>query len=154
MTALSLPTPSPLAPEAPTVVLRSGALLHRVRAAAVAVWRLAPGRYLAIPDGDEIVVLPLGRLTRIGRRATSDIVLDDSTVSRRHALVLERDGAPVIADDRSLNGVFVNGQRVREARLRHGDEVRIGDRMIRYLEVTKASKAGLALPSASRSPQS
>ena len=154
MTALSLPTPSPLAPEAPTVVLRSGALLHRVRAAAVAVWRLAPGRYLAIPDGDEIVVLPLGRLTRIGRRATSDIMLDDSTVSRRHALVLERDGAPVIADDRSLNGVFVNGQRVREARLRHGDEVRIGDRMIRYLEVTKASKAGLALPSASRSPQS
>ena len=83
MTALSLPTPSPLAPEAPTVTLRSGALLHRVRAAAVAAWRLAPGRYLAIPDGDEIVVLPLGRLTRIGRRATCDIVLDDSTVSRR-----------------------------------------------------------------------
>ena len=154
MTALSLPTPSPLAPEAPTVVLRSGALLHRVRAAAVAVWRLAPGRYLAIPDGDDIVVLPVGRLTRIGRRATSDIVLDDTTVSRRHALVLERAGAPVIADDRSLNGVYVNGRRVREAPLRHGDEVRIGDRIMRYLEVTKASKAGLAAPSASRSPQS
>ena len=60
----------------------------------------------------------------------------------------------MIADDRSLNGVYVNGQRVREARLRHGDEVRIGDRIMRYLEVTKASKAGLALPSASRSPQS
>ena len=140
MTALSLPTPSPLAPEAPTVVLRSGALLHRVRAAAVAVWRLAPGRYLAIPDGDEIVVLPLGRLTRIGRRATSDIVLDDSTVSRRHALVLERADGPVIADDRSLNGVYVNGMRVREAPLRHGDEVRIGDRIMRYLEVSPARR--------------
>ena len=140
MTALSLPTPSPLAPEAPTVVLRSGALLHRVRAAAVAAWRLAPGRYLAIPDGDEIVVLPLGRLTRIGRRATSDIVLDDSTVSRRHALVLEREDGPVIADDRSLNGVFVNGQRVREARLRNGDEVRIGSRIMRYLEVSPARR--------------
>ena len=154
MTALSLPTPLPLAPEAPTVVLRSGALLHRVRAAAVAVWRLSPGRYLAIPDGDEVVILPLGRLTRIGRRANADIVLDDSTVSRRHALVLERADGPVIADDRSLNGVYVNGERVREALLRHGDEVRIGARIMRYLEVTKASYAGRAAPSASRSPQS
>ena len=154
MTALSLPAPHALECEPPTLVTRSGALLHRVRTAAAAIWRLAPGRYLAIPDGDEVVLLPLGRLTRIGRRATSDIVLDDSTVSRRHALVLERGSGYVIADDRSLNGVFVNGERVREAPLRHGDEVRIGDRIMRYLEVTKASKAGLALPSASRSPQS
>jgi hypothetical protein len=140
MTALSLPASASLTPETPTAVLRSGALLHRVRAAAVAVWRLAPGRYLAIPDGDEIVVLPLGRLTRIGRRATSDIVLDDTTVSRRHALVLEREDGPVIADDRSLNGVFVNGLRVREAPLRHGDEVRIGARIMRYLEVSPARR--------------
>jgi hypothetical protein len=154
MTALSLPAPQALECDAPTLVTRSGALLHRVRSAAAAIWRLAPGRYLAIPDGDDVVILPLGGLTRIGRRVTSDIVLDDSTVSRRHALVLDRGGGHVIADDRSLNGVFVNGERVREAPLRHGDEVRIGDRIMRYLEVTKASKAGLALPSASRSPQS
>jgi pSer/pThr/pTyr-binding forkhead associated (FHA) protein len=140
MTAVSLPAPSALASDAPTVALRPGALLHRVRAAAVAVWRLAPGRYLAIPDGDDVVVLPLGGLTRIGRRATSDIVLDDTTVSRRHALVLEREDGPVIADDRSLNGVFVNGLRVREAPLRHGDEVRIGARIMRYLEVSPARR--------------
>jgi pSer/pThr/pTyr-binding forkhead associated (FHA) protein len=126
---------SPVATDAPTLVLRSGALLHRVRSAASAVWRLAPGRYLAIPDGDEVVVLPLGRMTRIGRRATADIVIDDNSVSRRHALVLERAGAPVIADDRSLNGVYVNGRRVREARLHHGDEVQIGARVMRFLEV-------------------
>jgi pSer/pThr/pTyr-binding forkhead associated (FHA) protein len=153
MTALSVPAPVDLATDAPTVALRSGALLHRVRAAAAAVWRLAPGRYLAIPDGDEIVVLPLGRLTRIGRRASADIVIDDTTVSRRHALVLDRDGEPVIADDRSLNGVYVNGHRVHQARLRHGDEVQIGDRVMRYLEV-QASNAGRARPSGSRSPQS
>lgn len=135
MTAITLPASSSAATDAPTVVLRPGALLHRVRAAASAVWRLAPGRYLAIPDGDEVVVLPVGRLTRIGRQATADIVIDDSTVSRRHALVLERGGAAVIADDRSLNGVYVNGRRVREARLHHGDEVQIGDRVMRYLEV-------------------
>jgi pSer/pThr/pTyr-binding forkhead associated (FHA) protein len=138
MTVLSLSTTADTTVDAPPVVVRSGVLLHRVRAVAAAVWRLAPGRYLAIPEGDEIIVLPLGRLTRIGRRATSDIVLDDATVSRRHALVLERGGKPVIADDRSLNGVFVNGARVREARLQHGDEVRIGARIMRYLEVSPA----------------
>jgi hypothetical protein len=140
MTALSLPAPHALESEAPTLVTRSGALLHRVRDAAAAIWRLSPGRYLAIPDGDDVVILPLGRLTRIGRRATADIVLDDSTVSRRHALVLDRGGGAVIADDRSLNGVFVNGERVREAPLRHGDEVRIGDRLMRYLEVSPARR--------------
>jgi pSer/pThr/pTyr-binding forkhead associated (FHA) protein len=135
MTAMTLKPTAPLAVDGPTAVMGPGALLHRVRMAAAAVWRLAPGRYLAIPDGDDVVVLPLGRLTRIGRRTGADIVLDDSTVSRRHALVLEREGAPVIADDRSLNGVYVNGRRVREAALHHGDEVQIGDRVMRYLEV-------------------
>ena len=135
MTAMSLNPHAPLAVDGPTAVMGPGALLHRVRMAAAAVWRLAPGRYLAIPDGDEVVVLPLGGLTRIGRRVGADIVLDDATVSRRHALVLERGGAPVIADDRSLNGVYVNGRRVREAALHHGDEVQIGARIMRYLEV-------------------
>jgi len=135
MTAMTLHPSSPAALDGPTAVMGPGALLHRVRMAAAAVWRLAPGRYLAISDGDDVVVLPLGRLTRIGRRASADIVLDDATVSRRHALVLERAGAPVIADDRSLNGVYVNGRRVREAALHHGDEVQIGDRVMRYLEV-------------------
>jgi pSer/pThr/pTyr-binding forkhead associated (FHA) protein len=135
MTAFALQAPGRAAPGVPTSALRPGALLHRARLAAAAVWSLAPGRYLAIPDGDEVVVLRLGRVTRIGRRVSSDIVLDDATVSRRHALLLERDGAPVIADDRSRNGVYVNGRRIREARLRHGDEVQIGDRVMRFLEV-------------------
>jgi pSer/pThr/pTyr-binding forkhead associated (FHA) protein len=135
MSALTLVRPAPTPADDATAALRPGAVLHRVREAAAAVWRLAPGRYLAIPDGDDIVVLRLGPLARIGRRAASDIVLDDATVSRRHALFLEREGEPVIADDRSRNGVFVNGRRVSEARLRHGDQVRIGNRLMRYLEV-------------------
>lgn len=135
MTALTHTASATPVSDAPTVVLRPGALLHRVRAAATAVWRLAPGRYLAIPDGDEVVVMRLGPLTRIGRRATADIAIDDTAVSRRHALVVDRGGAPVIADDRSLNGVYVNGRRVREARLHHGDEVQIGGRVMGYMEV-------------------
>ena len=62
-------------------------------------------------------------------------MLDDATVSRRHALVLERDGAAVIADDRSRNGLFVNGRRVREAPLRNGDEIQLGALVMRFLEV-------------------
>jgi pSer/pThr/pTyr-binding forkhead associated (FHA) protein len=123
------------ATEAPTAVLRPGAVLHRVRAAAAAVWRLSPGRYLAIPDGDDVVVARLGRVTRIGRRPSADVVLDDATVSRRHALVMERDGGVVIADDRSRNGLYVNGLRVTQARLRNGDEVQLGARVMRFLEV-------------------
>ena len=134
MTAMTLGASAP-ATDAPTAAMRPGALLHRVRDAAAAVWRLAPGRYLAIPDGGEVVVLPLGSLTRIGRRSAADIVLDDANVSRRHAVVVERGGAYVIADDRSRNGVYVNGRRVRQAELHHGDEVRIGDRVLRFLEV-------------------
>src|SRR3712207_5033235 len=102
MTTLALPRPEASSPacglgtafarpvaDAATALLRPGALLHRARLAAAAVWSLAPGRYLAIPDGEDVVVLRLGRLTRIGRRVASDIVLDDPAVSRRHALVLE-----------------------------------------------------------------
>jgi pSer/pThr/pTyr-binding forkhead associated (FHA) protein len=135
MTALPIARPAPLPAEEVTAQIRRGALLHRVRATAAAVLRLDPGRYLAIPDGNEMIVLRLGRLARIGRRPSADIVLDDATVSRRHALILERDGEAVIADDRSRNGTYVNGHRVSEVRLRHGDEVRIGSRLMRFLDV-------------------
>jgi len=135
MTAMTLPAFAPPAADAPTGVIRSAAVLHRVRMGASAVWRLVPGRYLAIPDGEEVIVLPLGDITRIGRRPAADIVLDDSTISRRHALVVDRGGLTFIADDRSLNGVFVNGHRVSEAPLHHGDEVQLGDRVMRFLEV-------------------
>ena len=45
------------------------------------------------------------------------------------------EGEKVIADDRSLNGVYVNGRRVHQAELHHGDEVQIGARVMRFLEV-------------------
>ena len=86
--------------------------------------RLAPGRYLAIEDGDEVVLLPLAAdLMHIGRSPAADIVLDDASVSRRHALVARRGERTVILDDRSLNGVHVNGVRVSEAELHDGDAV-------------------------------
>ena len=64
----------------------------------------------------------------------ADIVLDDSSVSRRHALVTKRGDTTVILDDRSLNGVQVNGTRVSEAALKDGDVVLVGHVTLRYIE--------------------
>jgi hypothetical protein len=78
-------------------------------------------------DGDQVVAeLPMG-WTRIGRSGAADLRLDDPTVSRRHALIVrtEEDGLRAL-DDRSLNGLFVNGERVEWARLKDGDELEIG----------------------------
>ena len=105
------------------------------RRTALTVPRLAPGRYFAIEDGGEVVVLPLlADVVRIGRSAATDIVLDDASVSRRHALVVRRGAKTCILDDRSLNGVRVNGERVSEAELREGDVVVVGHVTLRYLE--------------------
>ena len=73
--------------------------------------------------------------TRIGRSRAADVQLDDATVSRRHALVvLTETGELRALDDRSLNGLFVNGERVEWAPLRDGDELEIGRYRLHLLE--------------------
>ncbi len=65
--------------------------------------------------------------TRIGRSVAADIRLDDPSVSRRHALVVsEPDAALRVLDDRSLNGVLINGEEVEWGKLGDGDEMAIG----------------------------
>lgn len=65
-------------------------------------------------------------VTTAGRHPDSDIFLDDITVSRRHAII-ERDADGFkVRDAGSLNGTYVNRERVDEARLRTGDELQIG----------------------------
>lgn len=88
-----------------------------------------PGRYLAQREkGDQIEVfaIELG-WTRIGRSIAADIRLDDPSVSRRHALVVsEQPQVLRVLDDRSLNGVFLNGKAIEWGRLCDGDELTIG----------------------------
>ena len=71
--------------------------------------------------------IPLGtrRLTA-GRHPESDLFLDDVTVSRRHAEVVYTDAGYEVMDVGSLNGTYVNRQRVERAFLNNGDEVQIG----------------------------
>ena len=106
------------------------------RRASATVLQLAPGRYLAVEDAGEIVLLQLAAdVMRIGRSPAADIVLDDASVSRRHALVARRGEATVILDDRSLNGIRVNGERVNEAVLRNGDVIVLGQVNLRFVQV-------------------
>jgi hypothetical protein len=69
---------------------------------------------------------PTGERTRIGRSPDCEIFLDDVTVSRNHAVLIERDGAYVVEDQGSLNGTFVNRKRIASAALQEGDELQIG----------------------------
>jgi hypothetical protein len=70
--------------------------------------------------------VPQGERTTIGRSPDCDVFLDDVTVSRNHAVLVERDGRYVIEDQGSLNGTFVNRRRVESAALEDGDELQIG----------------------------
>ncbi|WP_283249788.1 FHA domain-containing protein [Streptomyces sp. TS71-3] len=68
-----------------------------------------------------------GDLTTAGRHPQSDIFLDDVTVSRRHVEFRRgSDGAFTVADVGSLNGTYVNRERIDSAPLAGGDEVQIG----------------------------
>lgn len=95
------------------------------------------GHYLAFDEGDGgVAVVRLGPgWTRIGRSGGADVRLDDPTVSRRHALVVLTDDGDLRAlDDRSLNGLFVNGERAEWAPLSDGDELEIGRYRLYILE--------------------
>ena len=98
---------------------------------------LPPGRYLARDDehGGCIVLELGGESMRVGRSPAADLVVDDASVSRRHAVFVRRDERTVILDDRSRNGIVVNGARVQEAALDDGDRIALGNVTLRYVEV-------------------
>jgi hypothetical protein len=73
-------------------------------------------------------------VTRVGRHPESDIFLDDVTVSRRHAeFTHDSAGRHTVRDVGSLNGTYVNRERIEEAVLDSGDEVQIGKFKLVYL---------------------
>ena len=67
-----------------------------------------------------------GDETRLGRHPDSEIMLDDITVSRRHAVIERTREGYVVADAGSLNGTYVNQERIDRAVLHHGDELQVG----------------------------
>jgi hypothetical protein len=96
-----------------------------------------PGNYLAYEEGDRVRVAALqDGWTRLGRSLSAHIRFDDPTVSRRHALIHCEEGSVRILDDRSLNGVFLNGDRVDWHQMADGDRVTIGRFDLHYVCLT------------------
>jgi pSer/pThr/pTyr-binding forkhead associated (FHA) protein/predicted RNA-binding Zn-ribbon protein involved in translation (DUF1610 family) len=111
-----------------------------------------PGEYLCYEDGRELRTVALKReWTRIGRSLAADVRFDDPTVSRRHALIVRQPDGVRLLDDRSLNGVFVNGARIDGKALVDGDEIIIGRYRLRFLSV--GAEATPPASSAGRAPR-
>jgi hypothetical protein len=104
----------------------SGVMEAVVEGASLVI-RLGGGR-----AGDQFPVLP-GR-TSIGRAPQSDVFLDDVTVSREHAALEQRADGVHIIDLSSLNGTYVNRERVEDARLTDGDELQVGKYRLTFIE--------------------
>jgi len=67
-----------------------------------------------------------GEVATAGRHPDSDLFLDDVTVSRRHAQIVRTASGYLVRDAGSLNGTYLNRERIEEAALRNGDELQIG----------------------------
>jgi pSer/pThr/pTyr-binding forkhead associated (FHA) protein len=108
---------------------------ERARNQAVLPGPVQPGRYVEVQGPDQSLLIPLGKdAIHIGRGLAADLRLDESSVSRRHAILVPRPSGARILDDRSSNGTFVNGRRVQQADLRSGDVLVLGRVVLRYLE--------------------
>jgi predicted nucleic acid-binding Zn-ribbon protein len=135
--------PVAVAPD-PVAVTRAAALVEHARDAVT-----EPGPYLAWEERGEVRIAPVpaDKPTSLGRSLSADVRFDDATVSRRHALVMREGAQARVLDDRSLNGVFVNGERVSSRVLEDGDEVVVGRYHLRFIVVPAAA---LAEPAADR----
>jgi len=76
------------------------------------------------------------RVIRAGRHPESDIFLDDVTVSRRHVELTNEGGVYTARDVGSLNGTYLNRERIDEADLRDGDELQIGRFKLQFFHGT------------------
>ena len=131
-------------PEAANYCSRCGALLQKGESGSETTQTLRPEDVAELSaehdlglEGPALVVRagggragesfrPAGARTRIGRSPDCDIFLDDVTVSRNHAVLVEEDGQFSVEDQGSLNGTFVNRKRIDRAPLQEGDELQVG----------------------------
>jgi pSer/pThr/pTyr-binding forkhead associated (FHA) protein/DNA-directed RNA polymerase subunit RPC12/RpoP len=106
-----------------------------------------PGQYLVFDRDGRVQSVSLQReWTRVGRSLAADVRFDDPTVSRRHALIVRQPDGVRVLDDRSLNGVFVNGERVEWRQLQDGDDIVVGRYRLTFLEVAPAGAEAPTAP--------
>lgn len=102
----------------------------------------------ALPPGTALLIVQRGpnsgarflldsEVTNAGRSPSSDIFLDDVTVSRKHCQFIAEKGGHMVRDSGALNGTYVNRERVDQAFLKVGDEVQIGKYRLTYQPAVK-----------------
>jgi hypothetical protein len=108
---------------------RAGAAQSLSQGAPTAIVSLDGLAYLVLEQDPDQIPSPINSATfRIGRLADNDLVIRDPSVSRHHAEIRrQRDGTFQVIDLDSMNGVFVNGTKVRESALKQGDQLDVGD---------------------------
>lgn len=121
--------PLPEAIEAHTIVLEKPAMPPA--AAPLAEHKVAALLITAGPDQDSYLELGEKQM-HIGRREGNEFLLTDEKASRLHAYIAFEQYRHVLYDAGSLNGTYVNGEKIAERRLRYGDEIQIGNTMILY----------------------
>lgn len=97
--------------------------------AVVGTNELAPGEVMLVVRQGDVMGTRFalhGDEVSVGRIPDNEIVLDDVTVSRRHAVLVRNGDSWLVRDLRSLNGTYLNQKRVDEAHFGHGDELQIG----------------------------
>ena len=106
-----------------------------VRRKAISERPTGPGRYLEVQGPTESLLLPISDgVMHIGRGLSADLHLDENSVSRRHAMLVQRPAGPRLLDDRSSNGTFVNGRRLRKSVwLTSGDIIHVAQRVLVFL---------------------
>ena len=97
------------------------------------------------PNAGSTFVLQ-GDETTLGRHPDSDVFLDDVTVSRRHATLRRIDGGYEVADAGSLNGTYVDHERVDAARLRDMQELQVGRFVLTFVIGGAAGRAPGSAP--------
>jgi hypothetical protein len=107
----------------------------------------------SLPSGFALLVVQRGpnagsrflldkELTTVGRHPDSDIFLDDVTVSRRHAEFRRGDTGFTVSDIGSLNGTYLNRERIETAAVDNGDEVQIGKFRLLFFAGATAGAGG------------
>ncbi len=118
---------------------RDGATPDAAAAAPGELEAIAPGGFLKPLDGTATRLVPGGQRTSIGRARENNLCIEDASISRHHAVILASAAGTFIEDLNSVNGVGINGRRVRHARLAEGDVLTLGNKRYQFSSTDRSA---------------